>query len=66
MKVSISYRLSRGNWRLYNNVLITCHLKFLPLKSHAAVYKSVSAYLHFSFVIDKDLCGQNILNTIAH
>ena len=55
-----------GETDLYSNMLITCHLKFLPLKSHAAVYKSVSSYLHFSFVTDKDLSGQNILNTIAH
>ena len=66
MKVFISYRTEQGILTFYSNMLMTCHLKYLPLKSHAAVHKSVSSYLHFSFVTDKHLCDKNVLNTIAY
>ena len=41
-------------------LLWTCHLKFPHMKSHVAVYKSVSSHLYISFT-GKNLCGQNIL-----
>ena len=32
---------------------MTCHLTILPLKSHGAVYRSVSSQLHFSLQLTK-------------